>query len=56
MTKRQFVVIAFRLFALYLVFILITSLGYLFNSFKLQGFNNWLSDTLSTAFAICIIL
>ena len=32
MTKRQFVVIAFRLFALYLLFNLISNVGYLFNS------------------------
>src|SRR5271169_5650375 len=56
MTKRQFVVLAFRLFALYLVFNLLTSLGYFFGSFRLIGFGGGVSDILAPTFALCIIL
>jgi hypothetical protein len=56
MTKRQFVVIAFRLFALYLGFVLISSIGFLFNSLRFPGFNGGISEILAPSFAICITL
>gem|GEM_PF-7089021 len=53
MTKRQFVVLVFRLFALYLVFSLISSVGTFYQIIvRSQGATGWLA----TAIGICIFL
>jgi len=54
MTKRQFVVLAFRLFALYLVFNLITNLGYFLS--MLQFERGFAGAALTAAFGIAILL
>jgi hypothetical protein len=58
MTKRQFVVLAFRLFALYLLFNLISELGYLINGFSITLTSGGSLGTmyLATAVSICISL
>jgi hypothetical protein len=56
MTKRQFVVLAFRLFALYLLFNLITSIGSFFNSMTGARSGGSSSGIWVGGFAICIIL
>jgi len=53
MTKTQFVVLVFRLFALYLVFSLISSVGTFYQIIvRSQGATGWLA----TAIGICIFL
>jgi uncharacterized membrane protein len=54
MTKRQFVVLAFRLFALYLVFNVITNLGYFLS--MLQFEHGFAGAALTAAFGIAILL
>ncbi|HET6400768.1 MAG TPA: hypothetical protein VFH95_05145 [Candidatus Kapabacteria bacterium] len=54
MTKRQFVVLAFRLFALYLVFNVITNLGYFLS--MLQFEHDFAGAALTAAFGIAILL
>ncbi|HEX5316057.1 MAG TPA: hypothetical protein VFX22_05345 [Candidatus Kapabacteria bacterium] len=54
MTKRQFVVLAFRLFALYFAFSLITNLGYFFQMLQLQS--EFVGGALTAAFGVAILL